>query len=68
MWLTSLRAQASGRIRESWCLGVQISDKKDVFDVFCLAMECAFIIITSCKPPYFLPFLQKKANPLDIRW
>jgi hypothetical protein len=21
MWLTSLRAQASGRIRESWCLG-----------------------------------------------
>lgn len=34
MWLTSLRAQASGRIRESWCLGVQISDKKDVFDVF----------------------------------
>jgi hypothetical protein len=31
-------------------------------------MECAFIIITSCKPPYFLLFLQKKANPLDIRW
>jgi hypothetical protein len=39
-----------------------------MFDVFCLAMECAFIIITSCKPPYFLLFLQKKANPLDIRW
>ena len=68
MWLTSLRAQASGRIRESWCLGVQTSGKKDVFYVFCLAMECAFIIITSCKPPYFLPFLQKKSNRLDIRW
>jgi hypothetical protein len=39
-----------------------------MFDVFCLAMECALVIIMLCKPPYFLPFLWKKANPLDIRW
>ena len=62
----ALRRAAESASHGVWV--VQTSDKKDVFDVFCLAMECAFIIITSCKPPYFLPFLQKKSNPPDIRW